>query len=161
MYVCVCINICNCFFPLGPVCLKIPFTWLNTLNGCHPKDSADCRLTKDNSFWALYITSSVSFITLWLKHLKWGWGAAGSERTYKRGLGFWMIHPCHVIENKFSDRKSKWFQKHLWTDRNSEVLAYRTGYGMWLFYDLDNLWLQRKDTRRYGKQKNSSYSQEE
>lgn len=103
--------ILNFFFPLGP-CVpnskhfypEIPFpcstTWMAiTL------DTSDCTQAKDNFFWTLYIALSVSFITLWLKHLHQGWGAIISERTYKRSLEFWMIHPCHVIENKFSGRK--------------------------------------------------------
>lgn len=57
-------------------------------------DIGDCTQAKDNSFWALYIALSASFITWWLKHLQQGWGAPVS----KRSLEFWMIHPCHVIE---------------------------------------------------------------
>lgn len=108
-----CLNPSTCISPSS----FITFPWLNTLNGHHPRCSGDCRQVKDNSFWELYIALSVCFITLQPKCLKQGWGAAGSERTYKRSLGRRMIHSCHAIENKFSGRKSRWFQEYLWTDK--------------------------------------------
>lgn len=112
-------------------------------------DTGDCTQAKDNSFWALYIALSSSFITWWLKHLQQGWGAAVS----KRSLEFWMIHPCHVIEKKFTSRKSTWFKKCLWMTKTQGFWLTKQSivcacFMTWTIYDCKEKTQESMESRR-------------